>query len=296
MTIFKLNSNFIYFSHIPKCAGTSVESYFSSFENCSTIFLDRESGSILKNWAISSPQHIPGFAVEKLFSDDFFIEYFALIRNPIDRFKSAFIFNKYKNLIDGEINCNYFIQKLLVNNYLRQGWLDNHFQPQITFLIPNRKYKLFVMDNNGIKNLKKYIDKDILKTNINSNFPFKNKKKASNNEQDLIIETDNIAILKEIYKEDFDLYEEIKKNEHLTNKKYFITETLRLNPEVIDSSPYNIEKLILDNEKLRISNKKLKKILLKIEKPLLWKFLDLIKSVKNLLKKIYKRYIITSHY
>jgi hypothetical protein len=114
--------------------------------------------------------------------------------------------------------------------------------------------------------------------------------------QDLIIETDNISILKEIYKEDFDLYEEIKKNEHLTNKEYFITQTARINPEVIDSSPYHVEKLILDNEKLRISNKKLKKILYKIEKPLLWKFLYFIKSVKNLLIKIYKRFILNRHF
>ena len=247
---------------------------------------------MLRNWSISSPQHIPGYAVKKLFCKDFFFEYFALIRNPIDRFMSAFIFQKYReNIIKQEIDCNFFIEELLINNYLRQGWFDNHFQPQITFLIPNRKYKLFVMDKNGINNLKKYIDKDILKTSINIKFPVKNKKILNKFDQDLIINDKNISILKEIYKEDFDLYEKLKRNKHLIKKKYFITETTRLNPEIIDPDSYNLNKLMLENERLKINNKKLKKIILKMEKPFLWKFLYKIKSIKNKFKILKKWFI-----
>ena len=96
MTIFKVNSDFIYFSHIPKCAGSSIEDYFSTFSECSILFLDRDFyTSSLRHWTKSSPQHIPGNVVERLFDNKFFSCYFAIIRDPIDRFKSSFKFQEF---------------------------------------------------------------------------------------------------------------------------------------------------------------------------------------------------------
>ena len=117
MTIFKVKSKFIYFSHIPKCAGSSIEDYFSTFPQCSILFLDREFyTSSLRNWTKSSPQHISGNVIERLFDNSFFSDYFAIIREPIDRFKSTFNFQKYcvKN-IEEEMDPNFFVSEILLS-------------------------------------------------------------------------------------------------------------------------------------------------------------------------------------
>ena len=215
MTIFKLNSNFIYFSHIPKCAGSSVEDYFSTFPECSVLFLDREFyNSPLKYWTNSSPQHISGNVVERLFDDSFFSDYFAIIREPCDRFKSTFYFQKYwlKN-IDEEIDCNFFISEILPNNYQKQGWCDNHFQTQISFLIPRRKYKLFLMNQEGMRKAKKYFDKNIFEKDRDTEIPRNNASKDLylNKMEDIELNSQSIEVIKEIYKLDFNLYKELNK-------------------------------------------------------------------------------------
>ena len=243
----------------------------------------------LRNWSVSSPQHIPGNVVEILFGKEFFSEYFAVLREPIDRFKSAFLFQKYKEKnIQEEFNCNYFVKEVLVNNYLRQGWCDNHFQPQITFLVPNKNYKLFEMNKNGMKNLKKYIDNVILKTNLDIHFPRDNKKNLSIDidKGDIILDSHSIKILNEIYKEDFDLFRKIKQNESDYKKEVTVTGTQKFNFNEIKFSSTHIEKLQLEHETLKINYRELKKNLNKIQDSSLWKFLMLPKKIKNKLKTI----------
>ena len=213
MTIFKVNSDFIYFSHIPKCAGSSIEDYFSTFPECSILFLDRDFyNSSLRNWTKSSPQHIPGNVIERLFDNSFFTDYFAIIREPVDRFKSSFNFQKYwlKN-IEEEIDPNFFISEILPNNYQKQGWCDNHFQTQISFLIPNRKYKLFLMNQEGIRKAKKYIDQNIFEKDRETYIPRNNTAKElySNKVEDIELNAKSIEVIKKIYKLDFNLYKEL---------------------------------------------------------------------------------------
>ena len=74
MPIFKTSFGYIYFSHIPKCAGTSIENYINGLNNNSIFFLDRtfNTTSPLKEWSISSPQHILGNSIPMLFKKIFF--------------------------------------------------------------------------------------------------------------------------------------------------------------------------------------------------------------------------------
>lgn len=117
------------FIHIPKTAGTSIEDwgkqngylwgrYDPNCPKCSEINGDGIWHSPAKYWNIDNN-----------------IEYFCVIRNPIDRYISAINF-LYPNGI-GDINI--FTHKLLDNNFIRN--------PNIRAFIPQYEY-IYNTDNN----------------------------------------------------------------------------------------------------------------------------------------------------
>ena len=282
MTIFKVNSEFIYFSHIPKCAGSSIEDYFSTFPECSILFLDREFyTSSLRNWTKSSPQHISGNVIERLFDNSFFSNYFAIIREPIDRFKSTFNFQKYclKN-IEKEMDPNFFVSEILPINYQKQGWCDNHFQTQISFLIPNRKYKLFLMNQEGLRKAKKYIDQNIFHNRRESDIPRSNtaKKLYSNKVDDIELNSKSIEVIKEIYKLDFNLFKELN-NKNISSEKSFFAFS-KNNFEIFndvdflskDELQIKYEELTNEKEELNKEIYKLKKDLFSIQESKIWRY------------------------
>ena len=282
MTIFKVNSDFIYFSHIPKCAGSSIEDYFSTFPECSILFLDRDFyKSSLRNWTKSSPQHIPGNVIERLFDNSFFTDYFGIIREPIDRFKSSFNFQKYwlKNIKE-DMEPNFFVSEILPNNYQKQGWCDNHFQTQISFLIPNRKYKLFLMNQEGLRKAKKYIDQNIFHNRRESDIPRSNtaKKIYSNKVDDIELNSKSIEVIKEIYKLDFNLFKELN-NKNISSEKSFFAFSKNNFEIFIDEKFLSKKELQIkyeeqknENEALNKEIYKLKKDLFSIQESRIWRY------------------------
>ena len=97
MPLIRANGRLIYFAHVPKCAGTSVERYlvarFGPLALADRAYL---SVAPAHRWTRSSPQHIPLDAVERLFPPGFFDASFALIRHPVDRLASVFLFQREK--------------------------------------------------------------------------------------------------------------------------------------------------------------------------------------------------------
>ncbi len=159
MPILRANNKIYYFSHIPKCGGSSIENYIQKLTKKRMAFLDGQyyNGSI-KTFKKSSPQHILGVEVAQLFDIDFFDGYFAVVRDPYERFKSAFIHQKYidKKIAD-ETCINQFARRIFDLKNDIWGLYDNHFMPQTHFFYPGANYKVFKFEN-GLNNVKKYID------------------------------------------------------------------------------------------------------------------------------------------
>lgn len=93
MPIFRINDTLHYYAHVPKCAGSSVESYlvrrFGPLAFVNTRFLaDPEP----QRWTKSSPQHLPLDAFHKLIPADWIASSFAVVRHPLKRLVSAFQF------------------------------------------------------------------------------------------------------------------------------------------------------------------------------------------------------------
>ena len=77
MPIIKVNGILLYFSHIPKCGGTSVENFLAQLSE-SVVFLDRTFVNNANKWNTSSPQHIDGISLNRLFKDKSFLIFILL--------------------------------------------------------------------------------------------------------------------------------------------------------------------------------------------------------------------------
>lgn len=89
MPVFKIDKSIVYFAHVPKCAGSSVEEYIMHrFNNLSMFDVDfRRLGR--NGWYIS-PQHLHVEALNRIFRLNFFDFTFAVVRHPLTRFISAY--------------------------------------------------------------------------------------------------------------------------------------------------------------------------------------------------------------
>ena len=208
MPIFRYRDKLILFSHIPKCAGQSVENYCKKI-GMKIAFLDNQfNKSSSLSWCINSPQHITGFALSRLFTNDFFDFSFAVVRNPIDRLRSAFKFQKYKERkIKKNLTLSNFIRSDLELSSRYIGYFDNHFLPQVDLLMNKNSYKIFKLEE-GLLEVKKYIDDIFLTSNLNINMEHINSSKFDPNfiDEDNYIDDLSFEIIYSVYKKDFESF------------------------------------------------------------------------------------------
>ncbi|MBN2809513.1 MAG: sulfotransferase family 2 domain-containing protein [Deltaproteobacteria bacterium] len=209
MPIIRVRDKIIYFSHIPKCGGMSIELYLQKITRGGLAFVDNDFSSYgsQKPWNLSSPQHIDGASLARLFKPDFFDAYFAVTRDPVSRFVSAFKFQKFfERKIKPEITVNDFISSLDIQAITRIGWCDNHFYPQVGFLYPGQSYHIFKIEH-GLKNVKEYIDRLLFNNILLLKMPHVNKSPARKNEEqaELVLTESSIAKVKELYAKDYEL-------------------------------------------------------------------------------------------
>lgn len=95
MPLIRAAEKLIYYAHVPKCGGTSVAEYLQDrFGPLG--FTDRRHLSLPhgRRWTRSSPQHVAAQDLERLLPPGFVDASFALIRHPVDRLASVFLFQR----------------------------------------------------------------------------------------------------------------------------------------------------------------------------------------------------------
>ena len=209
MPIVRYKSKLAYFSHIPKCGGSSIEDYAYDL-GMEIGLIDRvyraRDASI--KWNITSPQHVDGVSVAKMFSPSFFDIYFAVIRHPVQRLESAFKHQKYyARIVETGNSLSEFVKQELKDNAMTIGYCDNHFLPQTKFIIPNRTYKLFKLEA-GLEKVKAYIDSEFFGQAQELQMTHSNKGKAKRYAQDIDLSLDSQAkeIVLDIYQKDFEKF------------------------------------------------------------------------------------------
>ena len=136
MPFFKTNNTFIYYAHVPKCGGSSIEDGLTH-EGVSLSFLDRKywKSSGLRQWCSSSPQHIQTKDLKALLDVSIFDHKFAIVRNPVSRFLSAFNHNRQIGLISYYESLERFLKRLEKSPDYYGYRMDNHFVPA-SHLVP----------------------------------------------------------------------------------------------------------------------------------------------------------------
>lgn len=177
MPIIRWNSKLVYFVHIPKCAGSSVEAYLQTVTKGGLGFLDNNHllRDEAKRWGKSSPQHVDGQTVGHLFGTGFFDAQFAVCREPVSRFYSAFRFQQQiEKTLPADLSIDRFIDGISPDIIQQSGFMDNHFLPQSAFLIPNIPCQIFRIEN-GLDPLKKFVDNLLFGNELCLPMPYRNR-------------------------------------------------------------------------------------------------------------------------
>lgn len=136
MPIVRINGRLIYFAHVPKCAGSSVEIYLE--KRFGTLaFKDSSFNSLpaRRRWSKSSPQHVPLEALDRLFPAGFFDNAFALVRHPVDRLASAYLFQReIENTVPPDLPFADWIGEVHRRRSRSPFAYDNHVRPSVDFI------------------------------------------------------------------------------------------------------------------------------------------------------------------
>ena len=134
LPIFRSKSNLIYFAHIPKTGGSSVENILKKIPGIQMSF----HCSKQDKFTIVSPQHIEYDSFSKAFPDNFFDWQFTIVRNPYDRIVSEYNMKK-----EAGVSFAAFVRAALKRYKVYAHTRDNHIRPQSDFFGPNMEiYKL----------------------------------------------------------------------------------------------------------------------------------------------------------
>lgn len=168
----KLNK-IIYFAHVPKCGGTTVE---KAFENAGFqwVFHKGRWKSMGKmSYVKSMPTHISARHFDMLFPGSFIDISFAVVRHPLTRFVSAFNYNRLTGRIPWYIGFDKFLARLEKsrNNFLFH--YDNHFLTA-NEIVPQGS-TIFRLED-GLKHIAPWLREALGDDEVNIDFHTENKK------------------------------------------------------------------------------------------------------------------------
>ena len=211
MPIIKGHGKICHFAHIPKCAGSSVEHHFRQigldvgFLDTSFVWRPSPVG-----WNHSSPQHIDGYSLSRLFPNSFFDFCFAVVRDPLARLSSAYSFGRRLRgpSRPQEATLEDFVKGSLRKAAMGKGCFDNHFLPQEKFLL-DLDYSVFKIED-GMDVVKTYIDTSFFGVETAVPMTRRNKRKGGGRgagpAQVVTLSQEAREICNEIYKCDYERF------------------------------------------------------------------------------------------
>lgn len=132
MPIFRIGDKLHYYAHVPKCGGSSVETYlkkrFGSLAFLNTRYLSQPEPA---RWTRSSPQHVMLEDFHRLVPADWIASSFAVVRHPVKRLISAF---QFQTEVEGTVAALWSIDEFF-DDWLKRAegepfLYDNHLRPQ----------------------------------------------------------------------------------------------------------------------------------------------------------------------
>ncbi|WP_137699669.1 sulfotransferase family 2 domain-containing protein [Marimonas lutisalis] len=152
MPLARIGQTLLYFAHIPKTGGTSIEAYL------------REKGEVAMHhtrpgdWSACSPQHIHAAVHTTLFRPGFCDHAFAVLRDPLARLQSEYRYRAAQVKKRKGLDIQPF-DDWITKTFRRYGKnpyvFDNHIRPQVEFL--SEGMELFALED-GLDRVFDWID------------------------------------------------------------------------------------------------------------------------------------------
>ncbi|MGC3994823.1 MAG: sulfotransferase family 2 domain-containing protein [Propionicimonas sp.] len=141
MPVYRRDGRSVLFVHIPKTGGTSVEQLFKASGWEASYFDARYGAGTLNNLRWCGPQHMHGAVLKDLFRIDRFDLVFAVVREPVARFRSEYVWRhrKLDEAATDAATVSRWLAKTLVAYQKNPYLYDNHLRPQHEFLVPGTK-------------------------------------------------------------------------------------------------------------------------------------------------------------
>lgn len=160
MPLFKANGQIVFFAHIPKCGGTTVEHSLRESGYAMSMLDQKFWTHQTDRWFKTSPQHIPYDHLLTLLHPSLFDYSFTIVREPVDRFLSAFNHNRLQ--IGRRVSFDRFVDRLKKRVSASDDYFefqfDNHFLPASRFVPPD--CRVFHLQD-GLDNIMRSIGEDL---------------------------------------------------------------------------------------------------------------------------------------
>ena len=192
MPLFEKNNLRIFFVHIPKTGGTSIEQWLKNEARMSFYGDEHPTPEAY----VTSPQHLRYTDMEKILGENFCDWAFALTREPYKRLESEYrwLYNNF-DLSRIPLKFSEWAIKSMHQASIDPRYLDNHIRPQSDFLADD--VDVFKLED-GLDIVAKKVS-DVL----NLDTPTKMSKKNISNTLHLEWSDEALAIANDFYAEDF---------------------------------------------------------------------------------------------
>ena len=207
MPIYSINGKTIYYSHVPKCGGSSVEHGLSKHAKPSLLdkqFLEHENPELP-----CSPQHIHLELLPQFHPLDQIDLAFAVVRDPVARIESEFRYRiglakpfreRSRRNVEGNEpeEFNAWVKDALASSRLNPFIYDNHIRPQHEFV--SAEIKIFRLED-GITPVFQWLSDEI---GVKIKPPLIRKLRSRKVPIDAAPET--IELIKSFYSPDYDCF------------------------------------------------------------------------------------------
>jgi Sulfotransferase family len=202
MPIFRINDQLHYFAHVPKCGGSSVETYLTQrFGVLGFVEPGRHLVPEHLRWNTSAAQHIPLAALYRLIPADWFASSFAVVRHPVRRLISAYFYTKdVFNTVPLDTGFDAWVKTAVT-------WIESepyrraaHVLPQ-TALVPEAA-RVFRLED-GLEQVVPYLDGLAGNSDGPREIPTQNIGKWRNEEAPPQVSTETLDLIARVYANDF---------------------------------------------------------------------------------------------
>lgn len=157
MPVFRTPKGLVLFAHVPRAGGSSVENYLHGrFGTLAFLNRGHHQCPIERRWNSVSPQHVDRITMDLMMPPEFFIDGFAVVRHPVTRIESVFLYNlEVMGLIPPETRFEEWLEDLPAKRKLDPSYLDNHTRPMVDMIPP--RCRIFRLED-GFSAVEAWID------------------------------------------------------------------------------------------------------------------------------------------